>query len=147
MRNEFSDDRTSLLREKRVLEETNATLSRKAQSADENKKEAADLRSRMESLEAETEKLKANMTSEKLSREVAELREKFEAELKENSALSKSVKEQQGVIKTALRRLYPNLEVGEMCPEHQECFDKFVAQMEKKSGDDKKEDEEEEAKK
>ena len=56
-------------------------------------------------------------------------------------ALSKSVEEQQGVIKTALNRIYPNMEMGssegEFCPEHVAWFEEYVQRISKKKKKEK----------
>ncbi len=145
MRTEFSDDRAAFLREKRVLEEANVTLTRKAATAEDNKNAAQELKKKMEQLEEELAKTKEKLDSDKLSSEVSELREKLASETKENSALNKSIAEQQGVIEMAMRRLFPDelakdeddddASDPKVCEEHQKSFDKFVAEMKKKKGE------------
>ena len=61
-----------------------------------------------------------------ICREVSDLKARLDLERKENSELSKSVQEQQGVIRTALKRINPSLEV-EGCQEHQDRLDAYLA--------------------
>ena len=82
--------------------------------------------------EAKEEALKSLEKLKVDSLEVERLRERLQAEEEENAQLSKSLKEQQGVIKAALTRIYPEQgSMEECCPEHLEAFERFVAMMKK----------------
>ncbi len=122
LRSEAADDKVALIKEVRELKEANAALSRQNEESirRRNQDSAAleELRSRAADLEGCVDG--TNM--------VKDLREKLEEERKENERLSQAITEQQGVIKTALKRIFPSLNV-EYCQEHQEYFDRFLAKM------------------
>lgn len=169
LRSEFAEEKSSLVRDKRELEEVNSGLrsslklaedSRKESNelkeklrekeeemqklrlqTEKNQKEAKELADKVTYLEGEAEKFKTKLAdkSEKSNddAELEKLKEKLRLEVEENKQLTQSVKEQQGVIKAALKNIYPNMEIKDYCPEHQESFDKFVAKMkDQQSGED-----------
>lgn len=137
LRTEFMDEKTMLAKEKRELEEANASLNNQVNSI---KAEEKVVRDRVQKLEEELVQLRgssstANTSSSDHSR-LQDLEERLQAEREENARLNESIKEQQGVIKAALKRLDPSLEV-DLCQEHQDSLEKFVEKMKRKRADDK----------
>jgi predicted RNase H-like nuclease (RuvC/YqgF family) len=111
LRSEFIDEKNTLTKEKKELEEANSSL-----------------KNQLSNVKAEEKALKERLAQVEEDERLSELEKRLQEEKEENSKLNKSLQEQQGVIKAALNRLYPNLGV-ELCQEHQEWLDKFVDKM------------------
>lgn len=128
IRGEFTEEKSTLLREKRELEETKANMQREIEAL----KLQRSVSSNSSSLEESSDRASGNNNDERWLQKIQELKAQLQEEKEENAALNKSVLEQQGVIKTALKRIYPALEV-EYCEEHQKWFESFVEKMKRKS--------------
>ncbi|TRY79856.1 hypothetical protein TCAL_17070 [Tigriopus californicus] len=122
IRGEFTEEKSTLLREKRDLEEAKANLQREL--------EALRLQRNMSSSSsvegASSDRASAN--NDRWLQEIQELKAQLRDEKEENGALNKSVLEQQIVLKTALKQICPALGV-EYCDEHQKWFESFVEKM------------------
>jgi len=118
------------------------TLSQKAANKD-LESEAVTLRAKFDSHETESLSLVAKITDaeaelstcrtccDNLRREIAELTSKLDEERDENAALSKTLSEQQRLIRAAIDRISPPSSVDgvKICEEHQDFLDKYLRKL------------------